>query len=129
MHGLKSAVFVAWLSLAGLAVASLPSQSFAQENDVAVAVMVQAEKGISRADAIKSLKKVDDYLKKQPGYVSSIILGSKFEGNDPDLVHLTRWDKASSWEALFNSPEFLELIKQEAQYVSIKPAEVFERIE
>ncbi|MGO7136412.1 antibiotic biosynthesis monooxygenase [Rhizobium leguminosarum] len=93
-----------------------------------IAIPITVREDQPTAPAIARMKEIMTHLAGQPGLIDQSLLASVFPNNKPSHIWLSRWRSASDWEALGNSPEFLDLLPQTAGYFDFKTAEIFKTV-
>ena len=95
---------------------------------VVIAMLLHVEKGHSTEDALKAMRDVGAYIRKQPGFIDGSLLASTFPGNKPSHVHISRWRAVADWEALSASAEFLKLLETRGKVFGWSAAEIFKPV-
>ena len=127
---IKTTFVIAVLTLATVASrATAQAQAPATSSDaVSIAMLLNVEKGKGTDEAVKAMKDVGAYMRRQPGFIDGALLESTFPGNKPSHVYWSRWRTFKDWEQLSASADFLKLLDAKGKLFSWSAAEVFKPV-
>ncbi|MFN0040959.1 MAG: antibiotic biosynthesis monooxygenase family protein [Burkholderiales bacterium] len=90
-------------------------------NTVVTVMQFSVRSGATRAQLQQRMSPIRDFIRKQPGFIETVLMENRNTGNQPDFVGITRWKSFKDWEALWLKPEFQKLVATAGEVGSVNP--------
>ncbi len=90
-------------------------------NTVLTVMQFTLKSGASRDELQKRMMRIRDFVRKQPGLIDNALMENRNHNAAPTFVGVSRWKSFKSWEAMWSSTEFKDLVSKVSEVGEMNP--------
>ncbi len=117
----QSFLIIATVMVLLLTGVSHASTSLDDPNTVLTVMQFTLKSGASRDELQKRMMTIRDFIRQQPGLIDNALMENRNHDAAPTFVGVSRWKSFKSWEAMWSSREFKDLVTKVSEVGEMNP--------